>query len=174
MVGTELSWKACRQRTHSTRRRRNALAAEPNCFDRKYKTRTLPRTFGLPRIVDAKSSVSAQKAKNRQKLSACGRRTVLQARRICEKIIGHTRTIFARSIWCRRRGLAPLMLDKPSGDHCRSKFLYPLIQDGAGFLSEICRMSETRKLVTLQRIARSGKQEFPRGTDVVSGHVIFS
>jgi hypothetical protein len=174
MVGTESSWKACRQRTHSTRRRRNVLAAERNCFGRAYEKRTLPRTFGLPRIVDANSSFNVQKGKNGQKLSTCGPWTVLRARRIREKVIGRTRTIFARSVWCRRHSLAPLMLHEPSGDHCRSKLLHPLIQDGAGLLSEIGRVSEARKLVTLQRIARSGKQEFPRGTDVVSGHVIFS
>ena len=166
--------KTHKQLTGSGERFNSGRVEAANCFVRNHRQRTLRRALDQVHLGEPKAAFAFWKDKNARQILRCRARTARRAHRIREKIIGRTRGIFA--LWFVRRGrrdLAPFLFQKPSGHHCRSKLLHPLVQDRAGLLSQIGCKSESREFVALKRIARSRQQEFPRRTGVVSGHVIF-
>ena len=172
MLWTDLGWKADRQRAHSFARGEKFFATAEISLENGRRIRTPLRALDRVLFHDWNAALSARGAKKAAKTSSYGARNSLRAPRIRQKIIGHARGTFALCFWRSRRGVAFRMFKKPPCHHCRSEFFDPLVQDRAGFLSEIGRMSEARQFVALQRIARSRQQEFPRGTGVVSGHVV--
>jgi len=165
--------KTHKQLTDSGERFNSGRVEAANCFVRDHAQRTLRRALDQVHLCEPKAAFAFRKDKNKPQILRCGPRTARRAHRIREEIIGRARSIFAlRFVRRRRHDLSPLLFQKPSGHHCRSKLLHPLVQDRAGLLSQIGCKSESREFVTLQRIARSRQQEFPRRTSVVSGHVI--
>ena len=134
---------------------------------------TLPRSHDLVRLHASKTAFSAPKRKIKPEISSCRARIVLRPRGIREEIIGRSGSAFCcASVRLRGEHFASLMFEKPSGHHRGSELLYPLFHERSGFLSKVSRVSETRELVTLKRIARSRQQEFPRGKDVAICHAV--
>jgi hypothetical protein len=98
---------------------------------------------------------------------------------IRKNIIGHHsghgmsirgKQFLARSVFrSSRRPFA--LLDQPACQHGASVFFDPLIKQSANLLAEIGGMTEARKFVALERIARSREKEFPRGLGSRTGHV---
>jgi len=101
----------------------------------------------------------------------CGRRRGSTRK----NIIGHGMSrrgeqFLARGVfWSASRAL--LLPDQPAREQGARIFLDPLIEQGADFLAEIGGMTETRKFVALERIARSREKELPRGLGWGTGHV---
>jgi len=103
--------------------------------------------------------------------SVCGRRDGP----IRKKIIGHGMSIFrerfsSESIFRRLLRTLPLF-HQPARQHGGGVFLHPKVEKRADLLAEIGGMAETREFKTLQRVARSGEKELPRGLGLVVVHV---
>jgi hypothetical protein len=100
---------------------------------------------------------------------------VLVKRRIREEII--RRRIATSSIGfglagAERAGVrrAFPQLHEQAGQHRGVVLSEPLIEQPANLLAEIGGMTEAREFVTLQGVARSGKQKIPRGLGKTLGH----
>ena len=94
--------------------------------------------------------------------SICGRGD----RSIRKKVIGHGMSIFGErfaggSVFHRLWRALPL-LHQPARQHGRGVFFQPGVEQLSDLLAEIGGVAQARKLVTLQRIARSRVQELPR------------
>lgn len=63
-----------------------------------------------------------------------------------------------------------LMVEHPSGDHCFSGLLEPLVDQSSDLPAEIGRMVESRQFKTLQRRARGRPKVIDRGSDARYGH----
>ena len=99
---------------------------------------------------------------------------------IRQKIIGHNVAIgrhrFGSGLI--RRGLdvggahvAFAQLEEHASDHGVGIFVEQLIDKRIDFLAEIGGVAEARKFVTVQSVAGSGKEEFPRRLGAAGGHV---
>jgi len=103
--------------------------------------------------------------------SICGRRDGA----IRKKVIGHgvpvSRECFGMgSVLLSLRGPFPL-LHQPAREHRRGIFLHPLVEKAANLFAEVGGMSKTREFKALQRIARGGEKELPRGFGFAIRHV---
>jgi hypothetical protein len=67
---------------------------------------------------------------------------------------------------------ALMLLHEPAREHGRGIFLQPGIQQLADLFAEIGGMTEPRKFVALERIARSREQKLPGRLRLVHGHFI--
>jgi hypothetical protein len=174
MAGLFLYGKAHKQFTDSGKRFNSGNVEAAKCFDREREALTLHHALDRVHLGESKTVFSSKKDKNALRILSRRPRTARRPLGILEEVIGRARGIFA-FCFARRRGhdVAALMFQKPSRHHRRSKFLHPLVKDWTGLLSKIGGKGKARKFVTLQSIARSRQQEFPRGAGVVSGHVIY-
>jgi hypothetical protein len=98
----------------------------------------------------------------------------LRSGSIRKKIIGHRMRPIAPRWGARKhvrrpRGAFPL-LEKPAGKHGGGVFLQPLVNQCGNFLAEIRGVSQTRKLKTLEGVARSREKELPRRLSRAAGH----
>jgi hypothetical protein len=95
-------------------------------------------------------------------------------RPIRKKIIGHVSALrmrlFAGVRFLRLRGAFGL-LHQVARQHRGSVLFQPLIEKRADLFTEIGCMTEARKLVALQRMARGGEKKLPRRLRCPSGHV---
>jgi len=98
---------------------------------------------------------------------------------IRQKIIGHNVAIgrhrFGSGLI--RRGLdlggahiALAQLEENASDHGVGILIDPLIQQRIDFLAQIGGVTQTRKFVTVQSVAGSGEEEFPRRLGAAGGH----
>ncbi len=62
------------------------------------------------------------------------------------------------------------LLHQPASKHGRGIFFEPLIEELGDFLAEIGSVGQARKLVGLERGARSGEKEFPGSLGMELGH----
>src|SRR5713101_2683321 len=103
--------------------------------------------------------------------SVCGRSN----RPIRKKVIGHSRsylrnTLTGQSVFLHLLRAFPL-LHQPAREHRRGIFLHPLVEKAANLFAEVGGMSKTREFKALQRIARGGEKELPRGFGFAIRHV---
>jgi hypothetical protein len=101
----------------------------------------------------------------------CGRRD----RPLRKKVIGHSRrylrnTLTGRSVFLHLLRAFPL-LHQPAREHRRGSFLHPLVEKPANLFAEIGGMAKAREFKALQRIARGGEKELPRGFGFAIRHV---
>jgi hypothetical protein len=98
---------------------------------------------------------------------------------IRQKIIGHNVAIgrhrFGSGLI--RRGLdvggahiALAQLEEHASDHGVGIFVDPLIEEGIDFLAQIGGVTKARKFVTVQSVAGSGEEKFPRRLGAARGH----
>jgi hypothetical protein len=98
-------------------------------------------------------------------------------RGIREKIIGHGWSAIrfglagSRRVDLRRTGT---LLHQPARQHGGGIFLEPLVEQGVDLLSKVGGVAQPRQFITLQTIARSGKQKFPGRLRLVARHGCFS
>ena len=76
----------------------------------------------------------------------------------------------ARGVF-RRAGRPLALLDEPAREHGAGVLFHPLIEQSANLLAEIGGVSEARKFVALERIARSREKKLPRRLGWGTGHV---
>jgi hypothetical protein len=107
-------------------------------------------------------------------------RNVWASESIRQKIIGHNVAIGRHrfGIGLIRRGLnvggahiAFAQLEEHASDHGVRIFVNPLIEKRIDFLTQIGGVTKARKFVTVQGVAGSGKEEFPRRLGAAGGHV---
>ena len=84
-------------------------------------------------------------------------------------VAGRGKQSLARAVFG-NAGRPLALLDQPAGQHGARAFVHPLVNQGANFLAEIGGMSQTRKFVALERVARSREKEFPRRLGWGTGH----
>ena len=106
-------------------------------------------------------------------------RNVWASESIRQKIIGHNVAIgrhrFANGLI--RRGwdvggahIALAQLEEHASDHGIGIFVDPLIEERIDFLAQIGGVTKARKFVTVQGVAGSGEEKFPRRLGAAGGH----
>jgi hypothetical protein len=114
-----------------------------------------------------------------------GERSVVAARNvgtsesIRQKIIGHRMAVggyrpgaclIRRNLDVSGADITFAQLEKHASDHGVGILVDPLIEERIDFLAEIGGVSEARKLVTVQSVAGSGEEKFPRWLGAARGH----
>jgi hypothetical protein len=98
---------------------------------------------------------------------------------IRQKIIGHRMAVgrhglgnglFRRGLDVGGAHIAFAHLEEHASDHGVGIFVEQLVDKGIDFLAEIGRVAEARELVTVQGVAGSGKEEFPRRLSAANVH----
>jgi len=111
--------------------------------------------------------------------SVAAARNVWASESIRQKIIGHRMAVRGYqpgSGWIRRSldvGGAHItfaQLEEHASDHGVGIFVEQLIDKRIDFLTQIGGVAEARKLVTVQGVAGSGEEEFPRWLGATGGH----
>ena len=103
--------------------------------------------------------------------SGCAANGAGRGRRIREKIIGHRMNVFRllRGGEFRYGKLVLAVLHQPARQQSRRSFHHPLIDQSGNLLSQVGRVAEPGKFITLQTVARSRKEKFPRRLGSVAG-----
>jgi hypothetical protein len=98
---------------------------------------------------------------------------------IRQKIIGHRMAVgrhgfgnglFPRGLDVGGAHIAIAQLEEHASNHSVGIFVEQLVDKGIDFLAEIGGVAETRELVTVQGVAGSGKEEFPRRLSAANVH----
>ena len=126
------------------------------------------RAFGIFTTATAKKP--QERGKSSYGAASYGRRDSL----IREEIIGHRmRSVvpwLASGKRVRHTRGALALLQKPAGKHGRGVLLDPLVEQSTDLFAEIGSVVQAGKLITLQRVARSGQKEFPRRLHLGTRH----
>lgn len=152
----------------------SAGAMTRGCGQTKHHGLSTPMSLAKSSRLGGKSHGKVQN--ERRKIVITSRWAAICERRygpLREIVIGRAHAVIARrpvrgnGVVRDRRALA--LLHQPAREHGGGVLLDPLIEQRANLPAEIGGVAEARKLVALQRGARSGEQEFPRGLRFMNG-----
>jgi hypothetical protein len=119
---------------------------------------------------------SPRRASERSVVAA---RNVGTSESIRQKIIGHGMAVggyrpggclIRRYLDVGGADIAFAQFEKHASDHGVGIFVDPLIEERIDFFAEIGGVSEARKFVTVQSVAGSGEEKFPRWLGAAGGH----
>ena len=111
--------------------------------------------------------------------SVVATRNVWANESIRQKIIGHRMAVggnrpgnylLRRSLDVGGAHVAFAQLEEHTSDHGVGIFVDPLIEERIDFLAQIGGVTQARKFVTVQGVARSGEEEFPRRLGAAGSH----